>query len=379
VRRGRRLTGLFLASFLLAALAGCGAPFFISDQELAVILGKEYLYAGSSVGVDAFEVDGSTGRITKLAGSPFGSGCIGALTSAPSGSFLYAMPYLSNAAYGFGVGRDGALAVLPAFPPAPSLSSPTAMAIDPQQRSAYILQAGTSQSINSYAFDAGTGAVTFLGATLGVGCSPVAAITSSDGRFLYVGRGIPSSILRYPADAGILGAAVTAATVPGAPLRLVRDPGGQYLYAVTSSPSDQNILGYRIDASTGALAPVSGSPFRLGFGPANISATGLAIDDWGVFLYAAGSDDTLYRYRIDGDTGSLSLAQTLGSPNGARLRVSHSGRYVFAGGDDNSGVGVIRVYEVAPDGTLSEVPGSPFPQTGGPVRDLETINSRRLP
>ncbi len=80
MRNGRRLGGFLLVSVLLAVVAGCGAPFFISDEELAVILGKEYLYAGGDLGVDAYDVDVATGRITKLAGSPFGAGCIGALT-----------------------------------------------------------------------------------------------------------------------------------------------------------------------------------------------------------------------------------------------------------------------------------------------------------
>ena len=124
---------------------------------------------------------------------------------------------------------------------------------------------------------------------------------------------------------------------------------------------------------------MSGSPYRLGFGPTNIFATGLATDDWGAYLYAAASDEKFYQYRIDGDTGGLSIARGLGGANYAKLGVSHSGRYVFAGGDNHIGGRIMRVYEVGTDGHLSEIPGSPFLQSGGSVQDLEAINSHRLP
>ncbi len=379
MRNGRRFAGLLFASVFLAVMTGCGAPFFISDQELAVILGKEYLYAGGATGVDAFDVDVRTGRITKLAGSPFGAGCIGMLTAAPSGSFLYALPFLSNNVYGFQIQGDGTLATLPGIGPfIPTLTSPIAMAIDPKERYAHIIHSGSAQAITSYGFDAGTGALSFLGATLGVGCAPYDAVVDPGGRFLYLGIGLPTFITRYGVDAGLPSGPLGSVNSAAAAIRLALDASGPYVYGILGATSDQNIVGYRID-STGMLTPVSGSPFRLGFGATNLSATGLAVDDWGAFLYAAGSDDMLYRYRIDGDTGSLSLAQGLGTANGAKLAVSHSGRYVFAAGDDNSGVGTIRVYGVGSDGTLSEISGSPFTLGGGPVRDVKTINSHRLP
>ncbi len=379
MRNGRRLGGFLLVSVLLAVVAGCGAPFFISDEELAVILGKEYLYAGGDLGVDAYDVDVATGRITKLAGSPFGAGCIGALTAAPSGSFLYSMPFLSNTVYGFRVERDGKLATLSGFPYSASPSSPTAMTIDPAQSFAYITHSGSAQALTSYRFDAGTGGLTLLPGTLGVGCSPYDAVVDPGGRFLYVSTALPPYLTSYAVETGMPAGPLGSVNTGVGVIRMALDPAGPYLYGILGTTSDKNIVGYRIDSSSGALMSVSGSPYRLGFGPGNISATGLAVDDWGAYLYASGSDDRLYQYRIDGDTGSLSITHGLGSANGAKLSVSHSGRYVFAGGDDNLGVGVIRVYEVASDGSLSEIAGSPFPQSGGPLRDLETINSHSLP
>ncbi len=97
---------------LLAALSGCGAPLFVTEAELRSLFGKEYLYAAASSGVEAFEVDVETGRITGDHGSPFGAACTAMLASTPDGRTLYAMTLLSDPIYGFRIGGDGAPASL---------------------------------------------------------------------------------------------------------------------------------------------------------------------------------------------------------------------------------------------------------------------------
>ena len=210
----RPLFGLLLVSAFLAVLAGCGAPFFVSEKELALILGKEYLYVSGSSGVEAYDVDSTTGRITKVAGSPFGPGCAVALTAAPAGSFLYAMTLATNAVYGFRVERDGTLAPPDSF--MPPQASPTAMAIDPEQRFAYIIHSGAAQSLTTYSFDAGTGAITSVGSVLGVGCSPLDVVVGPGSRYLYVSNSYPvARIQSYPLAAGLPGTPVTAASSSG--------------------------------------------------------------------------------------------------------------------------------------------------------------------
>ncbi len=76
-------------------------------------------------------------------------------------------------------------------------------------------------------------------------------------------------------------------------------PGGQFLY--TANFDAWSISGYAIDQTTGALAPIRGSPFAAGAYPRSIG-----IHPSGNFAYVAnfGSHD-VSAYRIDAATGAL--------------------------------------------------------------------------
>jgi 6-phosphogluconolactonase len=376
MRTARFVYAVLCASAVAMTLSSCGGPFFISEQDLAGVLGREYLYASVGAGVDAFEVDGATGRITKVAGSPFGGGCVGSLSVDPTGSYLYAAPYISSEVYGFRVRDGGTLAALPGFPFLPVQGGARAIAFAPDGRYTHIVHS-SGESLTSYSFDAASGALTYAGTTLGVGCAPLTGIVDASSQFLYVSNLLPSRIRRYPVASGVPGTPVQVDAF--APFAFAVHPSRPYLYAVHSGSSDQNILAYAVDSATGALTPVAGSPYRLGFGPTNTSATSMVVDNPGAYLYATADDNMLYQYRIDAGTGTLALSRGLGSANAARLGASRSGRYVFAAGDDGVGNIGIRVYRVAEDGTLGEVAGSPFLQTDGPIRDLRTAGSFRLP
>ena len=101
---------------------------------------------------------------------------------------------------------------------------------------------------------------------------------------------------------------------------------GSFLYV--SNFYSNNVSAYRINASTGALTPVAGSPFRAGTGPASrqVSADGK-------FLFVAnnGSND-VSAYRINSTTGTLSPVP--GSPFAAGagpyfITIEPSGQYVY--------------------------------------------------
>jgi 6-phosphogluconolactonase len=99
------------------------------------------------------------------------------------------------------------------------------------------------------------------------------------------------------------------------------DPSGQYLYA-SSQVSDSNQSGeinaFKIDQTTGALTLVPGSPFSII--PYNCQVCldweniyGMAIDPTGNFLIGGGNNNgVIYVYRIEAGTGSIS--EVAGSP-----------------------------------------------------------------
>ncbi|MGA9274829.1 MAG: beta-propeller fold lactonase family protein, partial [Candidatus Cybelea sp.] len=56
-----------------------------------------------------------------------------------------------------------------------------------------------------------------------------------------------------------------------------------------------------VDATSGALTPVAGSPFGAGIGP-----VGVATDPKGKFVYEANAQsNTIYGYSIDARSGAL--------------------------------------------------------------------------
>ena len=85
---------------------------------------------------------------------------------------------------------------------------------------------------------------------------------------------------------------------------IVADQTGTYLYATTVT----ELLGYSIDASSGALNPLSGFPIAVGADVKSVS-----IDPTNQFLYVAnGSAGTVTGFTLNAATGALTLIP--GSP-----------------------------------------------------------------
>ncbi len=69
-----------------------------------------------------------------------------------------------------------------------------------------------------------------------------------------------------------------------------------------------NVSGYTIDAASGALKPMAGSPFTTGTYP-----DGVAVDPKGKFAYVANNgSDNVWAYSIDSTSGALKPVK--GSP-----------------------------------------------------------------
>ncbi|MGH9533461.1 MAG: beta-propeller fold lactonase family protein [Terriglobales bacterium] len=139
-----------------------------------------------------------------------------------------------------------------------------------------------------------------------------------------------------------------------------------YLYV--SDPQTSAIRVYTINRSNGALAPANVGPYPLGSG----NGTPGEIVGFGNLLYIADSTGKIVAFTMNPDG---SLTAVAGSPFVAGAGVSHLALVSSAGGttflyaansDDASGS--ISAFKIGPNGTLTAVPGSPFPtvQGGGP-------------
>ena len=72
------------------------------------------------------------------------------------------------------------------------------------------------------------------------------------------------------------------------PIGLAVDPTGKFAYV--GNGNSNNVSAFAIDANTGALTPVAGSPFRAGHNP-----YGVTVDGKGKFVYVPGELSTQLR------------------------------------------------------------------------------------
>lgn len=147
-------------------------------------------------------------------------------------------------------------------------------------------------------------------------------------------------------------------------------PSGRLAYVIHKDLdlfSDQ-ISGYSIDASTGALRRLTGSPFVTGT-PSFDSFASISFDPSGKFAYVAnGTMDNIAAYSVNTRTGALT--EIAGSPFAAgggpgSTAVDPSGRFIYAANYRSYEVSAYSIDAVT--GALTEIAGSPFwLKPGGP-------------
>lgn len=155
--------------------------------------------------------------------------------------------------------------------------------------------------------------------------------------------------------------------IPGSPFPAIRAPQspviveGRFLYATDSG----SILGYAVGID-GALKPLAGSPFPGKLAADGSTASLLAADHTGHFLFGVAPDEPgLLVLAIDQGTGALHSAP--GSPYPLTGTLSASPSAIVADPRDpfvyvvsGSGLSVLAWRLDAASGALSQVPGSQF-------------------
>jgi 6-phosphogluconolactonase (cycloisomerase 2 family) len=227
----------------------------------------KFLYTATSAGVSAFIVDPNTGILSSVAESPFTDGSdLREAAIDPSGNFLFA---ISNNA--------------------------------------------TLNTISVFAIDSSSGALT-----------PIAG-----------------SPFQMP--------------VNGTAYSIVVHPSGKFLYV--SFPQTEQIAAWSINVSTGALTPISGSPFPSGVSTSDAPNT-LLVTPSGGFLYALSGGVTIFGFSIDANSGALNAINgspfALSSPTDY-VATDLSGQFVYAADVNN-----IADFDInAPTGTWTPLATSP--------------------
>jgi 6-phosphogluconolactonase (cycloisomerase 2 family) len=135
----------------------------------------------------------------------------------------------------------------------------------------------------------------------------------------------------------------------------------QYLAVVRTAPSPNQVAIYRFVASPAALTLVNTYPVGS-------FSTYLTVHPSGQYLYVANSSSPAYQvyaFRVNAG-GSLTSIDTepTGGPYALELAISPDGKRIYSAGGISSGGHAVVGMNVATNGTLSLMTGSPFTSPG---------------
>src|SRR3984893_11333721 len=161
-------------------------------------------------------------------------------------------------------------------------------------------------------------------------------------------------------------ALVITLTLLGAPIRAE--------FAYVANLNSNNVSGYTINPTTGALTAIAGSPFAAGGSPGSV-----AVDPSGKFAYVANefgnSGNSVSGYTINPSTGALTAIT--GSPFAAgvyprSVAVDPSGKFAYVANEFGNNLysvsGSVSGYTIDPTtGALTAITGSPFATGGLPL------------
>ncbi len=228
---------------------------------------------------------------------------------------------------------------------------------------AQVLYVGDAGRIDALHADA-TGALTpILGSPFPAGTNLYLTVDPLD-RFVFASDDTPpGNVLAFTTSStGALTAAPGSpfATIPGfvgntQPSQIVTDATGSFVY--TGLMATGQVAAFSVDASSGALTPVPGSPFPAGNNPLSLASVNN-------FLYVSNfADGTISGYSINPTNGALTALA--GSPfaiHGGPLVASPFGGFLYT-----TGSGGLLAFSVNPQtGALTQI-GSAVPYAGATV------------
>jgi 6-phosphogluconolactonase len=265
---------------------------------------------------------------------------------------------------------NGVLTPIPGNPVAAG-PTPAQVTLTPNGKFAYVATTSATQIVG-FSINPTSGALTpVTGSPFTTpfieGQPDALAAVEPQGRFLYIASLNDGQIAGFAIDAGsgvltpIPGSPFAAGTAAGGIPTF--SPGGYFVY-VTHQTTAGSVTGFHIDQTTGALTPIPGSPFAAGNTPTWISITPNARC---AYVSNTGSN-SISAYTVNTETGALT--PVAGSPysDGTQrpvdLSIDPAGTHLYV---PNQGTHNISAYTIDPNtGALSSVPGSPFAAGAGP-------------
>jgi len=393
-----------ILSLALVSVTACSRDYVLA--YVYVTTAKPLTGSSPNGGVSAYAVDFQIGSLTPLADSPIQAGRNPiTLVASPNGLNLYVVNHDDSSVGEYAIGTDGKIFLQNTYNVTGSMA--TAIAMDAAGKFLYVTftyQLGPNgQQLYSPA-SPGPGGVTIfpinsngsLGtpSTLKVGNNPVGIVVSrppagGTAVFAYVldqevapkatvlgfSQNLttgaltptPGTVITTDATGKTVATGYGAGTTPSA---IAEDPSARFVY-ITDEATNQ--LYGNVVANTGALVPMTNSPFATGIFP-----VGVTIDPRGQFLYVANfSSNTVGAYAINVATGT-----PVGSVGSASTSVDTAptcvtiepalGIYAYT---SNNLASTVSAMKLDPhNGGLSQVQNTPFPSSGLPTCAVAVAN-----
>ena len=291
-----------------------------------ISLGHLYVSDFLNDTVVGFSANSSTGALTPITGSPFSLG--GTLPGAgglspfvADGPYFYATDLNARAVAGFSFNQNsGALTPVPGSPFAAGNTPVQAAQAGTQGKFLYVSDNGDSAGgILGFTINPNTGALTPMSGspfpTGPAGSFPGPSALIANGNFLYVALAGTVNANHQIVVFSIDPNTGSLTPIAGSPFACGNDPlymaivpvitisSQSFLY--TANIQDNTISAFTVNDTTGALTPVSGSPYSGASTLAGLAVSPIATNAGNFFLYAADQSGRILGYTIDGNTGAL--------------------------------------------------------------------------
>jgi len=286
-----------------------GSPFAAAGQVRDIAFLPSglvgYTIATDTASVVGFRLDPASGVLSVIPGAtatvPFGAP--GTIAVHPSGKWIHVG--------GPGVVSSFAIdaatfvpSMISAIPAPTSPGATTGFAISQDGISLYAINA-VQDSVWQIGVNAGTGSLESLSIAAPAGSQPNGAVLSGNGAFLYMPYTLSNLVGVASISSGTGAPLFTSIfTTEASPTDIALTPSGEFTYVLGSASN--SIAAYRLDGVTGL--PVA----ALGTTPVGSNGQRLRIDPNGRFLYTPAFNGAVYGFRIDAVTGALTAVP--GSP-----------------------------------------------------------------
>lgn len=311
------LFSLICVLAVLLTIGGCGGSSNGPNPPTPPATATDFVFESNNNQVSTFTVDASTGVVSGNPGTTPGPALGGGLVLT-STDFLYVADSGNNAVDAFSVTpSSGALAMVSGSPfTVASGQGAQGMSVDSAGKFLFVTQHNTNQ-VAAFAIGSSGQLTAVPGSPFNAESFPEESIVDPSGKYLYVSNSLDAlgSISAYSIDSTsgaltpVSGSPFTT-LVNGGPFGLAVHPNGNFLYIAMAGngATGTQVVGQMINTTTGALSPIPGSPFTVGNQP-----TGVTIDPAGKFLFVTNMmDDTVSAFTIDGTSGALTAVS--GSP-----------------------------------------------------------------